>query len=262
MKRVFGNKKGEGEEGGSGIPPVVWLILLALSLVLFVPFIYEQVVFGNQLSESSICYTSIIGLPLSSAESRAKCPIREITIMSDSVQELKDDKTKKLDIVNGFRANDEQVNELFAKLMGQCLQSGGGLNSKAFARQWTYGIVCLECANVRFDKDIPKSSFTGLREYLEQNKVQGKDKKYSELFTKDESNRQDWVDFGIENELIPGKNGYSMQKDNTYTVFFAGLKEGTASALFSGRIFAREDTYFVYVAQNDKYTQVCKRIVN
>lgn len=262
MKFAIKNKKGQ-EEGG-GFSTAIWLVILVVSIVIFVPLLYKQEAFASDLSESTACYASIVGSVLSSEETRAKCPIKDYTISSRIIHETKDGKTKESGIVKDFSANDAKVNEVFAKLMGSCLQTGGGVNSKAFSRRWlSSSTVCLECSNIQFDKEVARSSFSGLRDYLEKNNVPGKDKKYADFFTKDQSHKEDWVNYGIKNDVIPGKYEYSIEKNNVYTIFFIGIKEGTASAIaFNGRLIGREDTYFVYAATQENFNKICDRKVN
>lgn len=262
MKLSIKSKKGQ-EEGG-GFSTAIGLAILVVAVIILVPLIYRQIAFTSDLSEATSCYTSIVGSILSSEETRAKCPIRDYIVSNSLIKENKDGKIKEVDIVKSFSASDDKVNELFAKLIGSCLQMGGGINSKAFSRSWlSSSTVCLECSNIKFDKDVAKSSFIGLREYLENNNVPGKDKKYVDILTKDEAHKEDWIKYGIEKEIIPGKSNYPVEKNNIYTVFFIGIKEGTASAIaFNGRLIGREDTYFVYAATQENFNKICDRKVN
>ena len=169
-------------------------------------------------------------------------------------------------LVVGGANNDEvqATDKLFAKLMGECLQMGGGVNSKAFSRSWLQSSkVCLECSSIEFDKNIGKNSFSGFRDYLEKNKVSGTDKKYSDFFTKDESHKESWINFGSDNGLMPGKYGKTIDANEIYSVFFIGVKQGTINAVaWDHKLFDREDTYFVYAAASDKSNGVCDRKVN
>jgi len=256
------NKKGQEESGG--FSTAIWLIILVVSIVIFVPLLYKQQAFASDLSEATACYTSIIGSILSSEETRAKCPIKDYRVYNNRITQTKGSKISKSDIVKDFSATDNKVNELFAKLMGSCLQMGGGVNSRAFSRRWiSSSTVCLECSNIKFDKEVARSSFSSLRDYLEKNNVPGKDKKYIDFFTKDQAHKEDWINYGIKNEIVPGKYEYPIEKNNIYTIFFIGIKEDTASAVaFDGRLIGREDTYFVYAATQENFNKICDRKVN
>ena len=263
MKLAIQSKKGQAAEGG-GYSTAIWLAILVVAIVIIVPFIHEEEIFASQLSEDAACSVSIAGTPGSSGETGAKCPIRDYTVYNSRVTETKEGKTSDSEIVKDFSAGENKVYELFAKLMGSCLQRGGGVNSGVFSRSWfSSSTVCLECSNIRFNKDVAKDSFNGLREYLENNNAPGKDKKYADFFTKDEAHKDDWINYGRAKVLIPGNYGYSIEKNNIYTIFFIGVKEGTASAIaFNGRLIGREDTYFVYAAPQENFNKICDRKVN
>jgi|GEM_PF-4472594 hypothetical protein len=254
------NKK--GQEESPGIPTAIWLAILVIAIIIFVPFIYRQQLFASQLSEDTTCYTSIVGVPGESGETGAKCPIKDYIIYNNRGTEIKESKTKDLDIVKDFSANDNKIYELFAKLMGNCLQRGGGVNSRAFGRGWTQGTVCLECSNIKFDKEVVQNTFGGMREYMENNNVPKLNKKYIDAFTKSELTKEDWINYGKNKNLIPGKIGEPIDKDKIYTIFFMGVKEGTLAALADARLFSREDTYFVYAATQENFNKICDRKVN
>lgn len=257
MKLKIKGKKAQ-DEGGTGISQATWLALIVVAIIVLIPIIYKETAVASELTDTAACYASLL-----SPDSTAKCPIVDYTIYSNLLQETEDGKTKESEIVKSFTASEDKINELIAKLMGECLQMGGGVNSAAFSRNWLASKVCLECSNIRFDNEVKAASFGGLRDYLEKNNVQGKNKKYAEYFTRNQDHREDWINYGIQNELIPGKYSDMIDKDKTYTVFFLGVKEGTATAvLWNWRIFGREDVYFVYAATQDNFKNVCDRKVN
>lgn len=257
MQIKIRGKKAE-EEGGIGISQATWLALILIAIIILVPVIYKETAFASELTDTAACYASLL-----SPDSTAKCPIVDYTIHKNLLQETKDGKIKDSAIVNGFSASEDKINELFAKLMGNCLQMGGGVNSRSFSRNWLASTVCLECSNVRFDSEVPSSSFWGLRDYLEKNNVPGTNKKYAEKLTRDQAYREDWINYGIQNELAPGNYGYTIDKDKTYTIFFLGIKEGTATAvLWNWRLIGREDTYFAYASTQDNFNKVCNSKVN
>ena len=49
------NKKGQEESGG--FSTAIWLIILVVSIVFFVPLLYKQQAFASDLSEATACYT-------------------------------------------------------------------------------------------------------------------------------------------------------------------------------------------------------------
>ncbi len=253
------NKKGQ-EEGGS-FSTAVWLAVLVLAIIIIVPLIYREQAFASELSENTACYTSIAGMIGSSGETGAKCPIKYYTAYNSRITETKEGKTTDTNIVKDFSAGENKVNELFAKLMGNCLQEGGGVRSKAFGRNWLSSTACLECSNINFDKDTAKDSFGDLRKYLEENNAPGKIKKYVELFTKDENAKNDWIDYGKGNNILPGKYENIILKNNIYTIFFIGIKSGTIANAANKKLFG-DDTYFVYAATQENFNKVCERKVN
>tara|TARA_Y100000031_G_scaffold155097_1_gene204747 strand:+ start:72 stop:740 length:669 start_codon:yes stop_codon:yes gene_type:complete len=220
--------------------------------------------FGSDIGDKTSCQISLVKLKYSEEEIAANCVPRDFKIYNNKVVEIKDGKSEDSEIVKDFTLGDDQVNELFAKLIGKCLEMGGGINSEAFGRSLlAETTACLECSSVEFDKSVNVDSFVGLREYLEENKVPGIDQKYSEFFTKDENHREDWIVFGDKKDLIPGKYEYPLRKNEIYTVFFLGIKESFAHAIgYEGKFFSRDDVYFVYAATQDKANEVCGKIVN
>ena len=255
------NKKGQ-EESGTHVP--FGLIILLVATLLLIYLVYKETKLASDVGETTACYTSIIGSMFKTEEATNQCPVTDIKIFNDKVEETKKGKTKKSEIVTDFSTTDRNVNELFAKLMGQCHQMGGGAYSKAFSRTWfTSTRKCLECFNVEFDKSVSADFFTGLREYLEENKVAGMDKKYDENLTKNAAHKQDWINYGIEQNIIPGKYEQQIKKDEKYTIFFIGIKQGTAEAATKWNFLYREDTYYVYVAPQYKFTnQICEKVAN
>lgn len=247
------------DEGGTGISQATWLALIVVAIIILIPVIYKETAVASDLTDTAACYASLL-----SPDSTAKCPIVDYTIYKSLLQETKDGKTKESEIVKSFTASEDKINQLFTKLMGNCLQMGGGANSAAFSRNFlTSSKVCLECSNIRFDSEVSSASFGGLRDYLEKSNVPGTDKKYAERFTRDQAHREDWINYGIQNELLPGKYSNTIDKDKTYTLFFLGIKEGTATAvLWNWRLIGREDTYFVYASTQDNFNKICDRKVN
>ena len=259
------SKKGQ-EEGGGGFSTAIWLVILVVGILIFILFIYKNVALAGQLSEDTACYTTLIGSMLSSEELVAKCPVQEYVVQNNALKESKGGKLADSDIVKDFSASDNKVNELFTKAMGKCLQRGGGVSSKAFGRSW-FGsnTVCLECSNIRFDKDVAKNSFSELRYYLENTNAPNQNKKFADIFSKDQGHKEDWINYGYNDNhnLLPGKYEQSIEKNNIYTVFFIGIKESTASAVaLNWRVLGREDVYFVYAATQEDSTKICDRKVN
>jgi len=261
-------KNKRGDEEATAIP---WGLLLGILLVLAGGFFLgkwtiSRAEASEKFGESTLCSLSIAGSILSSEEMRAKCPIREFTVSKSALLEKTGQKTGASKYIKDFSTSNAKVNELFARLLFECSRNGGGPNSKAFSRQWHTGIsgtqtVCLECATVSFDNDA-KLPFTGLREYLEENEFSDSKKKYSDYLTKDESHKSDWINFGIDNELSPGKQAAQLATDKMYAVFFMGIKQSTSAALAKFKLISREDTYYVYAAPSEKYNEICQRKVN
>ena len=261
MKLIISNKKGQEESGG--FPTAIGLGLLAVGAVVLILLVKQETLFASDLGDAAACYTSIIGSMFSSEETTTKCPVANYEILSNGVKETKNGKTRDSDKVKDFSTTDSKINELFAKLMGECIQMGGGVNSKAFSSSLLEGTVCLKCSNIEFDRSIGKYSFSGLREYLEKNNAPGKDKKYADIFNNNNDHKEAWIDFSDKNNLIPAKYGKTIDASQLYSVFFIGIKEGNAKGLFwDFKLFDRQDTYFVYAATADKAHEVCNKEVN
>lgn len=258
MQLKIRSKKAQ-DEGGTGFSQATWLALIVVAIIVLIPVIYKETAVASDLTDTAACYASLV-----SPDSTAKCPITDYTIYKNLLQESEDGKTKESEIVKSFTASEDKINQLFAKLMGNCMQTGGGANSAAFSRNFlTSSKVCLECSNVRFDNEVSGNSFGGLRDYLEKNNVPGTNKKYTERFTRNQAHLEDWMNYGIQNELAPGKYSNTIDKDKTYTIFFLGIKEGHATAvLWNWRLLGREDIYFVYASTQENFNKVCDRKVN
>lgn len=255
-------KKAQEDVAGGHMLVVIGFIILVLGTFTLMGIIKKETDISSNLEDTAECYTSIIGSMFSSKETKVKCPLTYYKIYKKSIKELKDGKEVESELIKDFSLTDKKINELFMKLMGNCLQNSGGVNSKAFSRGWlSSSVVCLQCYNIEFDKDVGVS-FKGLREYIENTKVPSSDKKFIELFTKDEAHKEDWINYGINNDLLPGKYESAINSGDIYTVAFIGIKEGTTSALLDARIIGREDTYFVYAAPQDKFNKICDRYVN
>lgn len=254
------------EEEAGGFPQVIGLIILVVGTITLVILIGNETLFAKEAGKYGLCYSSIIESYFSTEETTTKCPVTHYKVYSKSIKETLGYSASETDskIIKDFFATNNKVNELFVKLMGSCLQTGGGLDSRAFSRALgTSSIVCLECSTVEFDREIQQDFFEGLREYLDKTKIPNSDKTYVNTLTKDDEHKEAWIDFGFANNIVPNQYSYQIKKDEIYGIFFVGIKQGTASALIKKRnIFDRDDTYFVYVAPLDKLNNLCDRKVN
>lgn len=260
---MLNNKKGQ-EIAGISFWELLGLVLLIAGMVILFLLVPKYTAFGSELSEDTACTNSIAGSYISGEERIAKCPIKEYIAANNALFELKERKKQKSEIVKEFSANTNKVNELFTKLMLKCLQKGGGVNSRAFSRGWTWtSTICLECATVSFDTDVAQSSFQGFRAYLESNTPTNSKNKYIELFARDQDHKDAWIDYGVKNDFLPGKISDSIEKNNIYSVFFIGVKESTLKALaVKWSILDRDDDYFVYAAPQENFNGKCDRKVN
>ena len=258
------------EEGGGGFPQAIGLIILVVGTIAMVYLVGNETLLAKEAGKYGLCYSSIIESYFSTEETTTKCPITHYKVFSKKIEESLGDSGTESDskIVKDFSATDVKINELFAKLMGNCLQTGGGLNSKAFSRAWLKPLdskttVCLECSTVEFEREIKQQYFQGLREYMEKTTAPNSDKKYLDILSEDEKNKNAWLDYGFANNLIPNEYSYKMSRDEIYGVFFVGVKETTVSGVIKRSGWTeREDNYFVYTAPLDKLNSFCDRKVN
>lgn len=266
----------KGKIGGSawGGAIVVGLIILLAGIAVFAPLTHLVINFFKSGGSASLCTLSLF-----EGKGIARCPIDDVVIYSDKV-EIKYGGKDKEEILaeKGSRSKTEMANEALGKLLLTCLQRGGGLNSRAFARSGWFNkdIVCMECAQITISKDV-SGTITGLAGYLNTNKPKGgiSDKKYIELLTKNEQHREAYLEFGEAAELNPSKSTVAFEfiPGNDYTAFFVGIKKGSASkwwgkltAVFTGdfikAVVGNSDTYYAYIAKPGKLGKVCEKKVN
>ena len=275
---MFRSKKGAE---GFGMAIVVTLVLIAVGVILFYPFISAMASYIKGGGSEAACTLSLF-----KGEGTAKCPIDEVKIFDDQVRTYdekvnlenadKSDGKKFVDrnkIKN--RLTNDMANEAFAKLLEICLRRGGGYDSRAFSSE-TYiadETVCLECFNVYIDETA--GEIKDLTDYLRETKVKGisSDKKYLDILTKDDSHLRAYMEFGLEKGLAPSESTFVFEPKKYYTIFFIGVKKGkltkkwekikdAATLDFLNLFFEEHDKYFTYIVESNRLGEVCKRKVN
>ncbi len=268
----------KGKKGGAswGGVIVVGLILLIVATIVFAPLVYFVTGFFKSGGSASLCTLSLF-----EGKGIARCPIDDVVIYSDKV-EIKYGEQKKYELLAEKKTStNEMANEALSKLLLTCLQRGGGLNSRAFARNGWFdkSIVCMECAQITIDKDVSKATgtITGLAGYLNANKPKGgiSDKTYIQLLTKNEQHREAYLEFGARTELVPSKltPAFEFIPKNDYTAFFVGIKKGSAdkwwgkfTAAITGdfikAVVGNSDTYYSYISKPSQIGKVCEKKVN
>lgn len=247
---------------------VVSILLLAVGLVLFTPFIGETVEFISKSGDTATCKFSLF-----QGKGTAKCPIGKASIFKDEVR--LDDKRF---MGRGSEGTQNMAKEALAKLLSTCLSKGGGYNSRAFSSEnWvSTESVCLECFKVTVDESAGiVKDFT---DYLRDTTVKGSipEKKYIEVLTRDQQHLKAYMEYGMGLGLAPSKGTFEFKPNQDYTIFFIGLKKGFIPKLptyaknvwnavtlnFLEITFGNQDTYFAYIAESEKIPQVCDRKVN
>lgn len=264
-----------GKKGGAswGGVILVGLIILGVSAIVFAPLVYFVTGFFKSGGSSSLCTLSLF-----EGKGIARCPIDDVVIYSNKV-EIKYGEQEKYELLAEKKTStNEMANDALAKLLLTCLQRGGGLNSRAFARNSWFdkSIVCAECAQITIGKDV-SGTITGLAGYLNANKPKGgiSDKKYIELLTKNEQHREAYLEFGARTELVPSKSTIAFEfiPGNDYTAFFVGIKKGSAdkwwgkfTAVVTGdfikAVVGNSDTYYSYIGKPSRLGDVCEKKVN
>jgi len=261
-----------------GIAKLMGLILIAAGVIFLFIFTGPIGAYFKAGGDSAACTLSLTG-------GTAKCPIDDVIIYDDRVEIKKEGKTKYEKFMEkGSRPPDEMAKDALAKLLQACLNRGGGYNSRAFKRDHfiTKTEVCLECFSLVIDNSIDNKlgSFTGLRKYLEDNTPKGTNsaETYMEILTKDSSHRKTYLEYGSQERLFP----YESTKDQPprtfdpgidYTIFFLGIKKGSASkkyhtikAALEGNIveavLGNSDTYFTFISDSAAFIETCERKVN
>src|SRR3989338_8396999 len=127
----------KGKNGGAswGGVIVVGLIILLVGMIVFAPLVNFVIGFFKSGGSASLCTLSLF-----EGKGIARCPIDDVTIYKDEVTIRYGDKTYKnrdeydILIERESETTESMANEALAKLLNGCLQRGGGLNSRAFAR--------------------------------------------------------------------------------------------------------------------------------
>jgi hypothetical protein len=265
-------KKAEGSAWGAAI--VVGLIILLVGVLVFQPLISFVTTFFKSGGGAALCTLSLF-----EGKGIAKCPIDNVIIHTDRVeiQYGGQDKTEILSEINSGTTQG-MGNDALAKLLLTCLNRGGGLNSRAFARDGWFdtNIVCMECAHVTISRGVSEP-ITGLAGYL--NSVQPKggisDKTYIKLLTKNEEHLGAYLDFGGRASLVPSDETISFEfvPGNDYTVFFIGIKKGSFKSWFNRfkaavignfieAVVGNSDTYYSYISEPNELGNVCEKKVN
>ena len=263
----------KGKIGGAswGGAIVIGLILLLAGITVFAPLTNMVINFFKSGGSASLCTLSLF-----EGKGIARCPIDDVVIYSDKV-EIKYGEQEKYELLAEKKTStNEMANEALAKLLLTCLERGGGLNSRAFARSGWFNkdIICMECAQITINKDV-SGNIMGLAGYLNTNKPKGgiSDKKYIELLTKNEKHLLAYMEFGKAAVLTPSDVAFEFLPRNDYTVFFVGIKKGDIktwwgkiTSLFTGdfigAVVGKSDTYYSYIGKPRALGNVCEKKVN
>ena len=272
----------KGKIGGAswGFVIVLGLILLVVSTMVFKPLVYFVVTFFKSGGSAALCTLSLF-----EGKGIARCPIDKVVISKDDVKIRYGGKEYKGDeydiLLEKKTSTNEMANDALAKLLLTCLERGGGLNSRAFARSGWFDkdIVCVECAQITIDKDVSKATntITGLVGYLNNNKPKGgiSDKTYMELLTKNQNHLKGYMDFGGRTNLVPSDSttAFEFVPENDYTAFFVGIKKASIDRWFGrfkaaftgdfiGAVVGKSDTYYSYISKPSEIGKVCEKKVN
>lgn len=248
---------------GFGIAAVVSILLLAIGLVLFEPFIKNFSDLIMHTGNTAACKYSLF-----SGKSAETC-LGEVKIHSDKVELDGKEFMKK-----GTEGTPNMAKEALAKLLTMCLSEGGGYNSMAFkVENWVYTeAVCLRCFKVNIDEEV--GVINGFTDYLKNTKVKGyiPEKKYLEILTRDTDYLKAYIDYGLGFGLAPSEGTFEFKPIQDYDIFFIGLKQGYIPKCvphpiscvldFITPFFKNQDTYFAYIVETNKLQNVCDRLVN
>lgn len=249
---------------GIGWTAVVSILLLAVALVMFFPFIEGFINWIAKGGDTASCKLSLLG------GKPAKGCLEEAKIFKEKAEI-----DGKKFIERGSLSTQDMAKEAIAKLLVMCLNKGGGVNSRSFTvENWrSTETVCLECFKVTLDEEVP--NIRDFTDYLTSTKIKGiiPEKTYLQTLTKDNNHLQAYMEYGAPFGLSPSKGTFEFVPFKEYTIFFIGLKKGyiprkakelwnvVTLSLFE-LVFLNQDTYFAYVSESEKIPQVCDRKVN
>lgn len=248
-----------------GMVLIVSLLILAVGIILFFPFIQALMQYITGGGESAACTLSLL-----KGKGTAKCPVDKVGIKKDKV-EINDKEFLTL----GDRGTQNMAKEALARLLVKCLNSGGGYNSKSFSgdNYVSDEVVCLECYKVHIDKSV--GDLGSFIDYLRDVKIKGdaSGKVYLDALTRDPEHLRAYMEYGMARRLAPSTGSFVFSPDKDYVIFFMGVKHGeiiniwgkvknAANAEFLKFFFGNNDAYFAYVVEFDRVNEVCQRKVN
>ncbi|MEK6946271.1 MAG: hypothetical protein AABX32_01580 [Nanoarchaeota archaeon] len=251
-----------------GMAIIIGFVLLAAGIVLFFfPFTLEAGQFIEQGGDSASCSLSLIG-----GTGAINCPISNVAVLKDEVK-LNDKKF----IDRNSKSTDDMAKEAISRLLVNCLNTGGGYNSRAFSSE-NYIFresVCIECSKINIDSSAGEIS--GLTQYVRDTTSNVRsDKKFLEVLTRDPEHLKGYMLYGDGLGLAPAKTTFVFRPGQEYTVFFIGMKKGyitssvktAADLVTSGgasileALFLTQDSYYAYVTESQNIPNVCDRLVN
>lgn len=247
-----------------GMVAIVSILLLAVTLVLFFPFIQSLLELIVKGGDASSCKFSLY-----KGQGTADCPIGSLFISTDEVQ---------LD-GKSFAKNTKEGTQYMAKkaladFLVACFNKGGGYNSNAFSREGYTSdqAVCLKCNKVTIEPKVGNiDDFTGFLRDVKAPSVL--DKKYIQILTRDPEHLQAYMEYGMARKLSPSQGTFTFSPSKEYTIFFMGIKKGEIPNILgkiktyrdSGLLtayFRNNDGYFVYAVESERLNEVCDRLVN
>jgi len=269
------SKKGV-EWGAATVMTLIIMGLAAVALSFIVPVV-TNIIKGQ--GGSAACAVALYG----EKGVGDNCPIEDAEIFDNRLK-IRDK------VVLEKRSEDEDFpKEALTRLLRNCLGRGGGVNSRAFTRDEWFGQseVCLECYRLTIDADAgekiyvdvggiieEKFGIKGFTGYLSGNGPKGSsDEKYIDILTKNEIHKEAYMEYGRGRDLSPSKGTFTFTSGEDYTVFFVGLKKGSADNIFGrawkgvkgdvlGAVLGTSDTYFAYISESGNLKNACERKVN
>lgn len=249
------------------IEVLIIVILIGISIFILFPVVETISSYMSSGAKGAVCSLSLIG-----GANKARCPVEQVSIFDDKIEILKSGESKP----EVRKPSAKQSITLFqkdqiAQFLKNCLDKGGGVNSKAFSRENKVvdERVCLQC----YTLDIKGSSqIDGMLDYLSTTKST-RDRYYLDELTRDDAHKKAYILYGTEGKFTPSNGEQPLKQGTQYTIFFLGQKKGKIPSFFTSAanipengiamaFLQNNDAFFSYVAESSKLGEVCQRLVN
>jgi hypothetical protein len=245
---------------------LITVILIGVALFILFPVVSTISAYMSTGGEEAVCMLSLIG-----GANKARCPVEQVAILPDSVEIKKPGETKGQVLKPSVQNSANFNKEMMARLLKNCMDKGGGVNSKAFSRENVKDPenVCLQCYTVEIKSS---AQIDGILPYLSATKSP-RGRLYLDELTIDDAHKKAYILYGTVRSFAPSNSEPTMRSGTQYTIFFIGQKKGAIPAFIEtatsipeygiGKAFLQNnDAFFSFVTESSKIGETCQRLVN